>query len=411
MKFIADIHIHSHFSMATSSQLNPPMLDLWARKKGIKVIGTGDAVHPGWMRELKENLTPAENGLFLLKKDMLHPEAAFFDSKPFFMLTSEISCIYKYAGKVRKVHHIIACPDFQTMEKIQAELEKRGKICSDGRPILGMDSRDLLEVVLSAGKQSFLIPAHIWTPWFSVLGARSGFDSIEQCYRDLSSHIFALETGLSSDPPMNWSCSILDKFALISNSDAHSPANLGREATIFDTQVSFEHIVEALKAKDDGRLAGTLEYFPEEGKYFLDGHRKCKVRWSPEQTRQHNGICPVCAKPVTTGVLNRVMQLADRDPGDKADSKPRFYSFTPLKGILSQITGTSPSSKKTTSLYEHFLKELGSEFVVLFETPLKRIAHLDPKAAQGIALVRAGAVQREGGYDGEYGSIRVFPEL
>ncbi|MDG5816865.1 endonuclease Q family protein [Chitinispirillales bacterium ANBcel5] len=407
MRFIADLHIHSHFSIATSKQLTPEMLDLWSKKKGITVTGTGDAVHPGWRKELKEKLRYAGNGLYTLKKAYRLPESNAWNTRHFFMLTAEISCIYKFDGRVRKVHNIIAASDFKSMDKIARRLERVGNIASDGRPILGLDSRDLLEIVLESGDNNFLIPAHIWTPWFSVLGSRSGFDSVEQCFRDLSSHIFALETGLSSDPPMNRGCSFLDRYALISSSDAHSPEKLGREATLFNTDISFGAMVAALKNRAGGELLGTIEFFPEEGKYHLDGHRKCGIRWQPQDTLEHNGLCPVCGKAVTVGVLSRVTELADRRLWGNCKND-NFYYLTSLKGLLSEITGTSAGSKKTAALYESCLSRFGSEFDILLTTPLTAIKGIDSRIAEGIRRLRAGTVTRVGGFDGEFGSIKLF---
>ncbi len=407
MKFIADLHIHSRFSLATSSQLTPEMLDLWGRKKGLTVIGTGDAVHPVWLDELKEKLTPAENGLFRLKKNLVHTEAAKFGKPVHFMLCSEISCIYKKNNRVRKVHNLVYAPSFSAMVKIQKTLSSIGNIGSDGRPILGLDSRDLLEIVLNADPQAVLIPAHIWTPWFSVLGSKSGFDSIEQCYGDLSEHIFAVETGLSSDPAMNRQCKILNRYALVSNSDAHSPENLGREANLFDTELSYSSIMDALKSKDK-RFIGTVEYFPEEGKYHLDGHRKCEVCWEPHQTRKHKEICPVCGKKVTVGVLNRVAELAENSPGNRSSQTQIWHSVTPLKNILSEILQVGVNSKKVSQFYEDLLHKCGSEFNILLEIPIDDLRKSDRKVADGIERLRSGKVTIKSGYDGVFGSIKVF---
>jgi uncharacterized protein (TIGR00375 family) len=406
MKFIADLHIHSRFSIATSSQLTPPMLDLWGRKKGVGVVGTGDATHPGWFAELENSLVPLGNGLFRLKPSLRHKEAASYGSEPVsFILSSEISCIYKRDGKVRKVHNLVFAPRISDFTKIQCELEKVGNIRSDGRPILGLDSRDLLEIVLNVNEDAFLVPAHIWTPWFSVLGSKSGFDTIEECYGDLSEYIFAVETGLSSDPAMNAKCSFLDRYALVSNSDAHSPENLGREANLFDTEMSYESIVKALKGKNKGFL-GTIEYFPEEGKYHLDGHRKCGICLEPHETKRLKGICSVCGKPLTLGVLNRVMQLADRKENGGARNK--FHSMTPLRNVLSEMLGVKPGSKKVTEQYEKLLKALGPELEILIEVPLEEISTVDTLLSEGIGNLRSGKVQLGGGYDGEYGCVRVF---
>jgi DNA helicase-2/ATP-dependent DNA helicase PcrA len=414
MKFIADFHIHSHFSIATSKQLIPEYLDYWARIKGIKVVGTGDFTHPGWVDELKDKLEPAEPGLFRLKQ-ALHiqngiriPITVEHDVR--FMLTAEISNIYKKHGKTRKVHNVIFAPDFTTVEKIQQILNRyKFNITSDGRPILGLDSRDLLEICLEASDQIFFVPAHIWTPWFSALGSKSGFDSIEACYGDLSNHIYAVETGLSSDPPMNWLCSFLDNYSLISNSDAHSPEKLGREGNRFDTDVSYDSIVRALKKQDGNGFKGTLEFFPQEGKYHLDGHRKCGISWEPHETRKHQGLCTVCGKPVTIGVMHRVIELADRE-SDDFTGKP-FESLIPLKEILSELLRLNPSSKQITRTYHALIEKLGSEFYILLDCPLDEIRHSGHELmAEAVRRMRCREVVLQSGYDGEFGVIKVFGE-
>ncbi|HEX2958617.1 MAG TPA: endonuclease Q family protein, partial [Chitinispirillaceae bacterium] len=397
MKFIADLHIHSRYSLATSSQLTPEMLDLWGRKKGISVVGTGDAVHPGWLDELKTKLVSAENGLFRLKKNLVQDDADRYGNPVNFMLCSEISCIYKKNDRVRKVHNLIYAPSFSSMDKIQKALAKIGNIGSDGRPILGLDSRNLLEIILDADSQAVLIPAHIWTPWFSVLGSKSGFDSIEQCYGDLSKYIFAIETGLSSDPAMNRRCSILDSYALVSNSDAHSPENLGREANLFDTEISYLAIMDALR-KRNKKFIGTVEYFPEEGKYHLDGHRKCQICWEPEETKKHNEICPVCGKKVTVGVLSRVMELADTPENCKTDEKQTWFSTTPLKNVLSEVLKSGSQSKKVSALYESILLQCGSEFSILLDTPIEELRKVNSMVADGIQRLREGKVNLQAGY-------------
>lgn len=399
--------------MATSKNLIPEYLEYWARIKGINVVGTGDCVHPGWLKELKEKFEPAGNGLYRLKnehilsdsKSLRHPD---IPDEVFFILTGEISSIYKKDGSVRKVHNVCVFPDFNAVEKLQQRLEKIGNITSDGRPILGLDSRDLLEMALESSETSFLFPAHIWTPWFSVLGSKSGFDTVEECYGDLSGHIFAAETGLSSDPAMNWACSFLDKYSLVSNSDAHSPEKLGREANIFDTGISYNEIREALKTKNG--FLGTIEFFPQEGKYHYDGHRKCNTRWDPLETVRHNGVCPVCNKPVTIGVMYRVAELADRADISEAVNKKEFYSITPLPDILSELFNvSSSSSKKVKNEYGRLIKNLGSEFHILLsaETDAIRSAGGDVLAG-GIGRLRRGDVIIEEGFDGEFGRIKVF---
>jgi DNA helicase-2/ATP-dependent DNA helicase PcrA len=408
MKFIADLHIHSHYSLATSSQLVIPQLDLWGRKKGITVVGTGDATHPGWLAEIKSQVRPCGNGLYQIKKNQILPEASEYSSDPvYFLLTAEISSIYRYDGKVRKVHNLVLAPEISSFEKIQKKLAAIGNITSDGRPILGLDSRDLLEIVLSADPDACLIPAHIWTPWFSVLGSKSGFDSIDECYRDLAGHIFALETGLSSDPPMNRRCSFLDKYTLVSNSDAHSPEKLGREANLFDAECSFRSIIDALKQPSRGFL-GTIEYFPEEGKYHLDGHRACGVCWEPEETERHRRICTVCGKPVTVGVLNRVNELADRAHPVTSQALLPFTSLTGLKSVIAGRLGVREQSKKVAEQYDTLLKKFGAEFAILMHVPVEELRTFDELLSEGIERLRKGTVKLEGGYDGVFGKVKVF---
>ncbi len=412
MRFIADLHIHSHYSIATSSSLTPENLDLWARRKGIQVIGTGDIFHPGWYKDMKEKLIPAEDGLFRLKdeycikKDYLLPLSA----QPVrFILSGEISSIYKKNGRVRKVHNLILSSSFDAVKKIQSKLETVGNISSDGRPILGIPSRDLLEIALEAGGDTVLIPAHIWTPWFSVLGAKSGYDTIEECFDDLTEHIFAVETGLSSDPSMNWLCAFLDRYTLVSNSDAHSPEKLGREANIFDSDLSYPGMIAAMKGDKIHKFLGTIEFFPQEGKYHLDGHRKCGIRWTPQQTIKHKGICPVCGKKVTVGVLNRVMQLSDRVNPALRDEKKPFYSLTPLKNLIAEIKGVGANSKAVNEHYEELLGKGGAEFSILLDLSFEQIKEIgDEVLVEGIRRLRDREVFIEEGYDGKFGRIKVF---
>jgi len=413
MKFIADFHIHSHYSIATSKQLTPEHLDYWGRIKGIKIVGTGDFTHPGWIQELREKVEPAEPGLFRLKDEFrIEKELSFpvtEENEVRFMLTSEISNIYKKEDKTRKVHNVVFAPDFETVDAIQDSLRRHDfNITSDGRPILGLDSRDLLEMCLDASNQIFFVPAHIWTPWFSALGSKSGFDSIKACYGDLVKYIYAVETGLSSDPAMNWMCSFLDRYTLISNSDAHSPEKLGREGNRFDTDISYFSIVDAIKKADGKTFQGTLEFFPQEGKYHLDGHRKCGISWEPEETREHQGICPVCGKKITVGVMHRVMELADRSDPLEQTGLP-FHSLIPLKEILSEIFGVGPNSKQVTRSYNHLIQKTGSEFGMLLDCPLEELKNAgNDLLAEGIRRMRNREVHIQAGYDGEYGVIRVF---
>ena len=408
MSFIADLHTHSHFSRATAKNLDPEHLALWGQQKGISVIGTGDITHPGWIKELQEKLIEAEAGLFSLKPDLRRMIDADLprscSGKLRFILSGEISCIYKKNGKTRKVHHLILMPDMESAIRLNKRLAKIGNIHSDGRPILGFDSRDLLEVTLEASPDAFFIPAHIWTPWFSLFGSKSGFDSIEECFEDLTEHIHALETGLSSDPPMIRCISALDNYLLVSNSDAHSPAKLGREANIFDTEMDYPHMIQAMT---DGKgFLGTIEFFPEEGKYHMDGHRKCGVCFHPTETRDHQGLCPKCGKPVTVGVCHRVDKLADRmTPILTKD----FYSFIPLAEILSEILHCGPATKTVSTAYNKLLIELGPELQILKDIPVSDIKRIGgPFLAHAISRMRKSQVIKQAGYDGEYGKIWLF---
>jgi DNA helicase-2/ATP-dependent DNA helicase PcrA len=413
MDYIADLHIHSSFSRATSRHCDPAGLFAWARVKGIQVIGTGDFTHPGWLTRLKEALKPAEPGFHRLRDENVPqplPGIPATAAPVRFVLTSEISCIYKRHGTVRKVHNLIHVPDFTSAERIAARLGRIGNIGSDGRPILGLDSRDLLEIVLEEAPEGFLVPAHIWTPWFSLFGSKSGFDSVEECFADLTPHVFALETGLSSDPDMNRTISALDRYALVSNSDCHSPSRLGREANLFCTGFDFFSMRDALKGNDCRTFRGTIEFFPEEGKYHLDGHRACKVRLDPEETGRLANRCPVCGKPLTIGVLHRVMELADRKHPVFPEGSPGFFSLVPLAEVLGEIAGVGPASKQVLQRYGQLIGHFGSEFDILLHAAVEEIAEESPLLAEAIKRIRDGRVIRQGGYDGVFGVIRVFAE-
>lgn len=400
MKFIVDFHIHSKYSRATSKNMDLESLDKWAKIKGIKVIGTGDFTHPGWLANLKEKLKVAELGLFKLKED---------DQGTRFLLTSEISCIYSKNGKVRKIHIIVFAPSFETVEKINTKLDKIGNLKADGRPILGLDAKELAKIVLEADPDCMVVPAHVWTPWFSLFGSKSGFDSIEECFEEYSKYIYAMETGLSSDPAMNWRISALDKITLISNSDAHSPQKVGREANVFDTELSYFSITEALKTKDTKKFLYTIEFYPEEGKYHLDGHRSCDVVLSPKETKKYGGLCPVCGKPLTVGVLNRVEELADREEGFIPKNHIPFKSLVPLNEIISDVIGVGTASKAVGIEYDNLINKFGTEFDILLkikESDLKKVTKI--KIAEGIIKARDGKVIKSPGYDGVYGKISVF---
>src|SRR6516165_4763505 len=409
--FHPDLHIHSRFSRACSKDCDIEHLSWWALRKGLSVLGTGDFTHPAWAAELRETLVPAEPGLFRARPEL--EQRIVRDSPPAcagtvrFMLSVEISTIYGRAERTRKVHHLIYAPSFDAADRITAALAKIGNLASDGRPILGLDSRDLLDITLSADPDCFLVPAHVWTPWFAVLGSKSGFDAVRDCYADLAGHIFAVETGLSSDPAMNWTCSMLDAYRLVSNSDAHSPPMLGREATVFGTELDYFAMAEALRT---GRgLDGTIEFFPEEGKYHLDGHRKCGVRIEPEQTRALEARCPACGKPLTVGVLHRVAELADRPAGFRPDGAAGFTCLVQLPQIIGEIFGTGPRSKTVTGEVGRLVAALGPELSILREVPLDDLHRAGgSRLSEGIGRLRRGEVIRDAGYDGEYGTIRLF---
>jgi DNA helicase-2/ATP-dependent DNA helicase PcrA len=409
--FIADLHVHSKYSRACSKDSDLEHLSWSALRKGITVLGTGDFTHPAWAAELKETLVPAEPGLFRIRPEL--ERRVLRDSPPScagtirFLLSVEISTIYRRAERTRKVHHLIYAPSFDAADRITAALAKIGNLASDGRPILGLDSRDLLDITLSAGPGCFLVPAHVWTPWFAVLGSKSGFDAVQDCYADLAGHIFAVETGLSSDPAMNWTCSSLDAYRLVSNSDAHSPPMLGREATVFGTSVDYFAMAEALRT---GRgLDGTLEFFPEEGKYHLDGHRKCGVRVDPEQARALEGTCPACGKPLTVGVLHRVAELADRPEGFRPAGAAGYTCLVQLPEIIGEIRSTGPRSKTVVGEVGRLVGALGPELSILRDVPVDDIRRAGGSLlAEGIARLRRGEVVRDAGYDGEYGTIRLF---
>lgn len=413
MRFHADLHIHSKYSRATSRDLDLEHLALWARRKGIGVVATGDFTHPAWAAELKAKLVPAEPGLFRLADEI---DAAVAAQLPAacrtpvrFMLSVEISTIYKKGNKTRKIHHLIYAPDFATVDRISARLGAIGNIASDGRPILGLDSRNLLEITLESSPDAYLVPAHIWTPWFAALGSQSGFDSIGECYSDLADHIFAVETGLSSDPPMNWRLSMLDRYRLTSNSDAHSPGKLGREATTFDCDADYFTIRRALETGEG--YVGTVEFFPDEGKYHLDGHRTCRVRLTPTETLAHGGLCPHCGRPVTIGVEHRVEMLADRSEAEVLPpaTAGAVSNLVPLPEVLSEIAGSGPTSKTVEQSYHRLLAGLGSELTLLQDVPVEDIGRAGSSLlAEAITRLRAGTVIREPGYDGEYGIIRLF---
>lgn len=436
--FRADLHIHSRFSRATSTRLSIPHLAAWAMIKGLAVVGTGDFTHPAWREELERDLVPDEaSGLYRPRKPPTDADVAAeipgfgrpggATEAPLFLLQTEISSIYKRGGVVRKVHNLVFMPDLDSVDALNRKLAAVGNLASDGRPILGLDSERLLEMVLETNERGVLIPAHVWTPWFALFGSKSGFDALEDCFGALSSHIFALETGLSSDPDMNRLWSKLDRYVLISNSDAHSGENLGREANLFGGTPSYDGIFSALRraasiprGQADGAdkpnetdkeacvYRGTLEFFPEEGKYHLDGHRACNVALDPKESKQLGDICPVCGKPLTVGVLHRVLDLADRDEPAYAPDEARFASLIPLPELLGELLGVGAKSRKVRLRQAELTSRFGSELDILHtvsEADLR--AHWDA-LGEAVARMRAGRVFRQAGYDGEYGVVRVF---
>ena len=398
MKFVADFHIHSRYSRATSPNMNIKTLSEYAKLKGISLLGTGDFTHYLWLEELKNTLKDSGNGLFEYNGVN-------------FMLTGEISSIYSKNGKVRKIHNVIFVPSFDITDKINSTLSGYGNIAYDGRPIIGIDAKDLAEILFGISKDIFIVPGHIWTPWFSLFGSKSGFDSIEECFEEYAKDIYALETGLSSDPGMNWQWSKLDRFSLISNSDSHSPQKIAREANVFDIEMSYRSIMDTLKTKDKKKFLYTIEFFPEEGKYHYDGHRACNIRFSPQETRKNKNICPACGKPLTIGVMNRVAELADRPEGFVPENSIPFKRMIPLAEIIADTLGVGDGSKAVEAEYCAIIPRLGTELEVLTEiSDDKLLRELPIKIAKAIINVRKGNVNILPGFDGEYGTIEILKE-
>ncbi len=413
MEFIADLHIHSKYSRATARNLDFENLYYTAQIKGITLIGTGDFTYPAWISEIESKLEETEPGLFSLKKEIAEdidktiPENCRNPVR--FILQSEISNIYKKDGRVRKNHNLVYFPDIVSVKKFNARLDAIGNIKSDGRPILGLDAADLLKIMLDVNDEGFFVPAHIWTPWFSMFGSKSGFDSIEECFGSLKSHIFAVETGLSSDPPMNWRIENLDNVRLMSNSDAHSPGYLGRNASVFNTDLSFFHIRQALEKNDLEKYKGTLDMYPHQGKYHYDGHRKCNICLNPAATAQIDGICPVCGRKVTYGVLNRVQELATRPEGYVPENRHGFKSIVPLADIISEIFEVGPKTKKVAAYYNKAIKSLGPELGILLDKSAGEIDTANvPLLAEAIMKMRTGDINIDPGYDGEFGKVNLF---
>ena len=396
--FIADFHIHSKYSRATSKEMDAEHLTQWAKLKGISLLGTGDCTHHLWLEELKNKLEPLNNGLFIYQG--VH-----------FMLTAEVNNIYFKYGKSRRIHHLIFAPSFKVVDKINSALVNYGNLVVDGRPILNLDSAELARIIFDICSDCFLVPAHAWTPWFGLFGSRTGFNKIEECFDKQTPNIYALETGLSSDPAMNWRWSDLDRFTLISNSDAHSPSRLGREANVFNCKLDYYEIIKTLKKKDNKKFLSTIEFFPQEGKYHFDGHRNCNVCFSPAETKRHNNICPKCGKPLTVGVMNRVEQFADRPQNFQPKQAIPFKSLIPLQEIIAEAHNVGKETVGVQKEYFSLIKSFGSEFNILLDMSEEQIKkELPQRIGQGIIKVRKGEVDIKPGYDGEYGRVKIFSE-
>jgi len=404
MRYIADFHLHSKYSRATSKDMDLAHIAQATKLKGIDLVGTGDFTHPLWLGEIKKELVEDGSGL-LSKEDKTGPK---------FILSGEVSSIYTQGGKVRKIHTIIFVPDIKTAQKINERLTGIGNLYSDGRPIIGLSAKDLAKLILDIDENSLIIPAHAWTPWFSIFGSNSGFNSIEECYEDLTPYINSIETGLSSDPEMNWRLSALDKITLISNSDAHSPANLGREANVFEIEpqkLSYKEIAEILKTKDSKRFPYTIEFFPEEGKYHYDGHRNCEIVANPFEKKYPENLCPKCNKKLTIGVMNRVEELADRPAGHRNNQFPASKHLVPLREIIASSLSLGVNSRQVETEYLTLVSQYGSELAILLDmSEEEMIKKINPKITQGIMNVRRGSVKIDPGFDGVYGKVKIFDE-
>jgi uncharacterized protein (TIGR00375 family) len=398
MRIIADLHLHSRYSRATSRDMDVENMARWAKIKGITLLGTGDFTHPVWLRELRAKLKPTDRGLFTY--DGSH-----------FMLTVEVSNIYTTGGRLRKIHNVIFAPSFEVAEKINAVLGRFGNLMADGRPTLTIPTDRMVEYLMEISADCMLVPAHVWTPWFSLYGSMSGFDAIAECFGDQLKHIAAVETGLSSDPAMNWRLSELDRVMLVSNSDAHSPAKLGREANVFACDLDYFTILRVLREKDTSRFPYTIEFFPEEGKYHYDGHRNCNRRLTPKETKAQGGRCPVCGKSPTVGVLHRVELLADREEGFVPEGAVPYRNLIPLEEIIAEASGTKPGTTGVREEYFRLCKAFGGEFNVLLDAPVEEVFKLSSaRIAEGLRRVREGRVSIAPGYDGVFGEINIFKD-
>jgi uncharacterized protein (TIGR00375 family) len=417
MRIIADLHIHSKYSRACSPQLTLPNIDQWCQYKGIDLVATSDFTHPAWINDIKNQLEPLGNGLFKLKDTLREPSSSakasadrHHDTR--FILGTEIACIYKQGDKCRRIHLNIFFPEVKDVEKFNQTLEKQGRnLKSDGRPILGLSAIQIAGIVFNINEKAIIIPAHAWTPWFSIFGSKSGFDTIEECFDIYTPYIYAIETGLSSDPPMNWRLSSLDNIMLLSNSDAHSLPNLGREANVFEwKQPSYDEFYNTLKNRDKDKFKYTIEFFPEEGKYHVDGHAKCGISMEPAETKKNKGICPVCKKPLVVGVLNRVDELADRESQEAKDRIP-YKSIVPLQEIIAESFNVGKGSKRVQEEYFAMIEKGGSEFEILLDKNIEELKEITkPEVLEAIKRVREGKLHIEPGYDGIYGKVQIYKD-
>ena len=398
--FIADLHIHSKYSRATSKDMEVLSLYKWAKVKGIKVLGSGDFTHPYYLNDLKTHVEPAANGLFRLRDK---------GEDVYFMLTAEVNNVFSAKGKERKIHTLIFAPSFEVVEEINARLSQYTDLSIDGRPTLPFSAKELVKIVLDISEDCLIVPAHAWTPWYGIFGSKSGFDSIEECFEEESRYIYAIETGLSSDPSMNWRLSSLDHITLISNSDAHSPSKIGREANIFHCNLDYYEIINTIKNKDRNRLIATIEFYPAEGKYHFDGHRKCNIVFSPQETKRHNYICPVCGKRLTVGVMHRIESLADRPSGHRPNNAIPEIHLVPLEQIISEALGVQTTTKAVQEEYKRLVSIGGSEFEILLKLSIEELSRfVPPRILEGISRVREGKLFIKPGFDGVYGKIKIF---
>jgi len=402
MKVIADLHIHSRFSRATSERMNLEEIARYAKIKGLNLVGTGDFTHPKWLKEIQETLSQdSDSGLFRI--------AANPNSSVRFILTTEVCTIFDAHGESKKVHHVIFAPSLDVTAQINDTLKRFGDLGVDGRPMLNVTAAQLVEEVMETSSENMIFPAHAWTPWFGVFGAFSGFDSVEDCYGDMTKHIHALETGLSSDPPMNWRLSKLDRFTLVSNSDCHSfwPWRIGREANVFElAEITYREVVDAIRQGDPSRFKFTIETDPAYGKYHWTGHRNCNVSLSPKEAQKLGNICPVCRRKLTEGVEQRVEELADRPAGFKPEGRPGFMRLLPLSEIIATVLGVdSPSTQAVWKIYNLLVEKFGDEYTVLIDASKQALNEVKPQVADAILRVRAGSVSVVPGYDGVYGRL------